>query len=664
MKKNCLLLAILVMATCISAFGQKKFQKISASDFATPAEASDTTVDAVFIYEIGRTEFTVKPSRFSLDTEVKARIHILTEKGREYANKSVVYYNNEKNSSFDNDNVTGIDATAYNLVDGKVVKTSMSDKYVFRERVNDNYMRVKFSIPEVKVGTIIEYKYTKSSPRFADLPSWYMQHEDPVRYSYYRAIIPDWFNYHIEERGYSIIKGDQTETTMNLYFDGENVLEKAIQFTVEGENLSAFKREGFIYCKEDYMQRVDFELLSATIPGQFTRTYTKTWNDVRLYLTETANYGSHLKIKNPYASEMASLGLEGKPASVKASRIFAFLKNKLKWNKTYALASDNPLKAVKESKGSNADLNFIYMAMLRDAGVKATPLLMRGRNNGHLPLTYASIDKLQTFLVAIADESGALFFADCSADYGDVNILPVEMLAEGVLLDPTIATNPASQPTRGEIYDLSAIGGNLGTARIDAVITPDGKITGQRIYNHTGENAMMFKMAYHEYEDSVAMIEAKEKALSCTLKTYKARNAEGTGRVVDERIRFVKDIVTDGGKLYFNPLVFEDEKTNHFKEANRVLPIEFPFMQTTKITSNLSIPEGYTVETMPQNQHLSMEGYLDADIKFELNGNTLVTNYECTVDDTFIPADKYKQLQDFWNGLLKMNSMIVCLKKQ
>ena len=44
-------------------------------------------------------------------------------------------------------------------VDGKVVKTSMSSKYIFKEQTTDNMMRLKFSIPEVKVGSIIEYKY-------------------------------------------------------------------------------------------------------------------------------------------------------------------------------------------------------------------------------------------------------------------------------------------------------------------------------------------------------------------------------------------------------------------------------------------------------------------------------------------------------------------------
>ncbi len=385
---------------------------------------------------------------------------------------------------------------------------------------------------------------------------------------------------------------------------------------------------------------------------------------MREFLKETGEYSKHLRIKNPYAQEMSALDIEGKPVSVKASRIFALLKSKLKWNKTYSLGSDNPLKAVKEGKGSNADLNFIFMSMLRDAGIKCTPLLMRARTNGRLPLTYASIDKLNTFIVAIADDSGALLFADCSADYGDVNVLPIDMLAEGVLYEPTLPTSPASQPTRGEIYDLSGIGGNVSDIRIDAFITPEGNLTGQRIYKHMGEDALLYKDRYHAYEDSLSMIDSKEKSLECKISKFSVKNVDGAGRLAEERIQFSKDVVADGGRIYVNPLIFPDEKTNHFTKTERLLPIEFPYLQSTKVTTYLRIPEGYILESMPQNQQIVMNGYLSASISFEMNGNILVTKYVNDVDNTFVPCEEYGKLQEYWNSLLKMNSMMVSLKKE
>lgn len=664
MNNKFFILVIMLMAMNITAFGQRKFSKISAADFATPAEAADTTVDAVFIYEIGETRFTANAVRFTMETYVKARVHILTEEGREYANKTLTYRYSSKNGNDDNDRIEDVEAAAYNLVNGKVVKTNMPGKYVFKEKVNDNYMRLKFTVPEVKVGTIIEYSYMISTPRCTELPTWYIQKNEPVRYSYYRATIPEWYNYHIESRGYKEIKGESTPATIHLPTIGAAAI-NAKQYVLEAENLRPFKGENFIFCKDDYMQRVDFELISVnSIELGIFKNYSQTWNDVRDFLRETGEYSKYLRIKNPYAQEMAALDMEGKPVSAKASQIFALLKSKLKWDKTYSLGSNNPLKAVKEGKGSNADLNFIFMAMLRDAGIKCTPLLMRARSNGRLPMTYASIDKLNTFIVAIADDNGALLFADCSADYGDVNVLPINMLAEGVLYEPTLPTNMASQPTRGEIYDLSGIGGNVSDARIDAFVSADGSLTGQRIYKRYGEDALLYKNKYHEYEDSLSMIESKEKSLECKISKFTVKNVEGTGRLADERIQFTKELVADGGRIYVNPLIFPDEKTNHFTKAERLLPIEFPYLQSTKVTTYLRIPEGYVLESMPENQQIVMDGYLSASISFEMNGNVLVTKYVSDVDNTFIPSDDYGKLQEYWGNLLKINSIMVSLKKE
>jgi hypothetical protein len=47
-----LFFVLTLFAMCSLAFGQKKFSKITAADFATPSEAADSSVDAVYIYDI------------------------------------------------------------------------------------------------------------------------------------------------------------------------------------------------------------------------------------------------------------------------------------------------------------------------------------------------------------------------------------------------------------------------------------------------------------------------------------------------------------------------------------------------------------------------------------------------------------------------------------
>lgn len=71
-------------------------------------------------------------------------------------------------------------------------------------------------------------------------------------------------------------------------------------------------------------------------------------------------------MNNPFKEEMTALHLEQmKGADEKICAIYTFLKNKVRWNEKYALYSKSPKQVLKEGTGSNADINFILISMLK-----------------------------------------------------------------------------------------------------------------------------------------------------------------------------------------------------------------------------------------------------------------------------------------------------------
>ena len=56
------------------------------------------------------------------------------------------------------------DVATYNLVNNKVEKTKLKSDGEFIEKTNKFYSEKKITMPNVKVGSIIEYKYIKKSP--------------------------------------------------------------------------------------------------------------------------------------------------------------------------------------------------------------------------------------------------------------------------------------------------------------------------------------------------------------------------------------------------------------------------------------------------------------------------------------------------------------------
>ena len=85
---------------------------------------------------------------------------------------------------------------------------------------------------------------------------------------------------------------------------------------------------------------------------------------------------------------------------------------------------------LKDGSGDNADINFVLINMLNDAGVKAVPVVMSTRDNGRLPLTYPSRKFLNTFVVGAYTMIPTMVFIDSSIDDGYLNVLPAKLLTD------------------------------------------------------------------------------------------------------------------------------------------------------------------------------------------------------------------------------------------
>ena len=132
-----------------------------------------------------------------------------------------------------------------------------------------------------------------------------------------------------------------------------------------------------------------------------------------------------MKKSNPFKNEMTAAkiyNLKGNTEKIVA--IYQLLKKKLKWNGDYGFWGRSSRNILKDGSGDNADINFVLINMLNDAGVKAVPVVMSTRDNGRLPLTYPSRKFLNTFVVGAYTNDSTMVFIDSSIDDGYLNVLP------------------------------------------------------------------------------------------------------------------------------------------------------------------------------------------------------------------------------------------------
>jgi hypothetical protein len=84
---------------------------------------------------------------------------------------------------------------SYHLDNGKIQKVKLSKQSIFEEKTSDEWTTIKFTMPDVKEGSVIEYQYRIVSDRLSWLRTWEFQKSIPVKWSEYLVEIPEYFNY-------------------------------------------------------------------------------------------------------------------------------------------------------------------------------------------------------------------------------------------------------------------------------------------------------------------------------------------------------------------------------------------------------------------------------------------------------------------------------------
>src|SRR6185436_9803549 len=199
-----LLIASFFLAPAISIFAQEKskvkFGKISPEDFQKKTYEIDSSANAVIIADIGSTEILGNhKGSFSLEFKTFRRAHILNKNGYDVADVVIPIYvagNAEEE-------VVSLKAYTYNLENGKVVETKLDVKEaVFKDKIDKNRSIKKFTFPNIKEGSIIEYEYKLKSDFIRNLQPWEFQGSYPRLWSEYNVSMPEFYYYVTLSQGY------------------------------------------------------------------------------------------------------------------------------------------------------------------------------------------------------------------------------------------------------------------------------------------------------------------------------------------------------------------------------------------------------------------------------------------------------------------------------
>lgn len=646
--------SILAMAQSIEP--NLKFGKPTDQEMAMTVYELDPDAPAVVLCSMTKTFYEVRNNSFKVITEVKTRIKILKEEGLDYANVTVPYQEMESGRRL-KEVVTGVKATAYNTENGAVTKSKITNDMVFREKYEKGLKLLKFTVPQAKVGSVIEYQYTKESDFYYHIDTWHAQYSIPVAYASYELVIPEYFKFNVEETGASPMERKIESGAVNLNVSGSLLHCATDEYRFIARNLPALKDDKFVWCASDFSNKVEAEFRSLEIPGSVYEDYTSSWSDIDKELMGDSEFGGCCKRSNPLKQEMQAAGIAAMgDVREKVTAAFALLRQRLSWNGKYAIWGKSASQVLKEGTASNADFNFILINMLSDAGVTACPVVMSTRNHGRIPLTHPTIKNLNTFIVGVMETDSTMSFIDASAEQGYINVLPAKLLVEQARV-----ITPKGE---GFWVNLQQLPGAETSIRAMVKLSADGSFTGNAKIKYERSAALKMREEYREAADSSAYIRALAKNVGAQVDSYSQIGRDDFLPTVEESITYSGNGDATADHIYVNPFLFRPVEDALFKAEKRILPIEFPFKQQVTVSLLLQLPDGYTVEEMPQGASMTTkDGGLAYSVRLNPSPQAVAVKFTFNINNLLYSQLDYPDIKTFFENMAAKFSEMLVLKK-
>lgn len=627
-----------------------KFGKIDPKDFEKKYSA-DTSVSAVVLFDVGESKFGVDVSGLVLYSDHHVRIKILKKNGYEWATETIQLYGS---SNSDRETVSNLKGNTYNLVDGKVVIDKLPKEAVFSEKEDEFRTNQKFSLPNVKEGSIVEFSYRVKSGYIFDFPSWTFQRTIPVLYSEYTAEFPQWFDYKKNTQGYEPFYLSKSEP-INVSLS-ERLTGSGTRFIWAMKDVPAIEEEPYMGSMKDYVARIEFELGQISLPGDFVRPVNNSWEKITANLLQSENFGGRLKKNSTVKAITAPILAQQTDPAKRLEAIFDYVRSNFKWNEARRVYATQTFSKLLEKKvGTSAEINLLLTAMLKEAGIEANPVILSTRGHGKINPYYPSITKFN-YTIAHAKIGEKEFLLDATEPMGTINVLPSRCI------------NEVGRLISADNSDWVALQSNAKDSFVHhskLVIGEDNSINGEVHVVRHGHNALSCRTSISQDGEKKYIDNLKKTSDLFEIKNINLKNTTPSVEpfIIDYQIT-ASGQSQPSNIIYLQPMQSLGIKANPFKHETRKFPIDFttPIEQTYMYT--YTIPVGFAVEEQPKSARVALPENGGSFIySVTTIGNTINVLSKLTINRPQFLAEEYPYLKEFYNQIVAKQAEQIVLKK-
>lgn len=655
MRKPLSLVALFLLS--LTVFAQKNkdipaFGKIEKADLELKECAIDKDAEAMYLFDQG----TVRYQRgartlFEMHEYRRVRLKIFKETGYHLANVKLHYYSDDKYEK-----IVDLDAVVYNLdATGNVVATKLEKKAFYKEQVNASYSAITFTFPEIKEGTVIEYRYTKVRENWSAIDPWVFQHRIPTKLSAFDITLPEYFSFTTTQQINFPVENQKKEISQRIQTSEGGISFSATEYTYKMKDLPALKEEPFMGAARDYLQKIEFQLSSINVPGALTQNFRNTWPALTKELMEHPSFGLQLKKNLDRDAELNRImSLASKHERV--VNIYRYVQKNIAWDGTEDIYTDGVKGAWSKRKGTNADINLILINLLKEAKIDVYPLLVSTRDHGKVLSTYPFLQQFNKVIAAaIVDETP--YILNAADKYNPARLIPYDVMGtEAFLVDNDKGGFVDLWDSRQIKRNLVTIGGDIndkGQFVGDAVITSFDYSKNPRVKDYR-EGKEKFISQYF-----TSVIPA------LNVENLEVNNLDSDSLPLEQKVHFTVPVNSSGDYSFFTLNMFSDLEKNPFVSDTRQTDIDYGYNQNYLIAGSVQIPEGYEFEQPPKNMTMIMP---DTSIVFrrlsEVKDRRISFRITLEFKRPVYASDEYQALKSFYKEFFaRLNEQIVFRKK-
>jgi hypothetical protein len=661
MKKPLLILFILSSFYSIAFAQDFSYGTASPQEMDMKNYAKDTSAHAVVLNEYGSSRLVVANDDYiKLIFEYHVKIKIFDAKGFDNGTVAIKIRNDENNSISDEvDNITG--DTYYKDENGLTQKVSFDPKKVYTTRDYKYESTSKFTMPGLRNGCVIEYKYRLASPFFqSHFHPWEFQSNIPKVFSEYEAHIPGQYNYNASIKGNLKLTKTKAELERDC-FSTQGAKSDCSDMVYGMADIPAFVEEDYMTSPKNFISAISFELVDHLDPYSGAKIRgTAEWKDIDYTLKTDQSFGGQLKRKELLKERIVPVVVGKTDDLEKAKAIYAYLQKWFKWNDYIGMYSlDGIKKALDLHSGSIADINISLIAALNSAGINTEAVLLSTRDHGVVNNLYPAINDFN-YVIAKATIGDKSYLLDATDPLLPFGVLPLRCLNDKgrvfSLDKPSywMDLNVPQKETSSHVFDFT--------------LQENGKIKGTIINRYIGYQAYERRKAIKkfntidEYVEDLAAKLPKFKILK-----WEIVNLDSLNTPLDEKYEVEINLYNkaDGDNLVFNPFFLDKLDTNPFKLAERSFPVDRGMPSEDRFILTMHLPSQYTVEKPLQPMAISLPnngGRFLSD--YVADNNSFTFSNVIQFNKSIYTPEEYPYLKEIFNKIIQTEKTEMVFKKK